>query len=140
LTTSDSSTNKKHFSSQSKRIYRNGKCYLCNKFGHYAKECRKFNKPIRFNLIKNKKFKSQSKNNNKYHKHSTIKQGYKHKSYKQLNSLENNINDTNNNNSLSKDYNTENYSFLGCVIKNNSSPQVTNEITSSSITTLQLGF
>ena len=30
------------------------------------------------------------------------------------------------------DYNTENYSFLGCVIKNNSSSQVTNEITSSS--------
>jgi len=30
LTTSDLSTNKKHFSSQSKRTYRKGKCYLCN--------------------------------------------------------------------------------------------------------------
>ena len=132
LTTTDSSINKKHFSSKRKRTYRNGKCYLCNKFWHYAKEYRKFNKPVRFNLTKNKKFKSQLKNSNKYHNHSIIKQGYKHKSYEQLNSLENNINDTNNNNSLSKDYNTENYSFLGCVIKNNSSSQVTNEITSSS--------
>ncbi|ORX99975.1 hypothetical protein LY90DRAFT_519848 [Neocallimastix californiae] len=74
----------------------------------------------------------QLKNSNKYHKHSIIKQGYKTQNYEQLNSLENNINDTNNNNSLSKDYNTENYSFLGCVIKNNSNSQVTNEITNSS--------
>jgi len=61
LTISDSSTNKKHFSTQSKRTYRNGKCYPCNKFGHYAKEYRKFNKPIRFNLTKNKKFKINRK-------------------------------------------------------------------------------
>jgi len=95
-------------------IYRNGKCYHCGRFGHYAKECHRTNK--------NSKSYINKKNNKikpKHHSNPILKFN-KHKSYnkninKQINFVKNQDNHTAHSDDFSKNYNSEDGIFVGCV-------------------------
>jgi len=100
---------------KNKRKNKNGKCYHCGKFGHYASECRQLKfRHYRSNNSKHKStfYKNHTENYNNYHKHKSDKN--------QLNYInkDNNPNSNYRNNKydLSNDYNTENGIFIGCIL------------------------
>jgi len=111
LTEQNTKSNNRKVKSSVKYKAKNERCYMCGRFGHYINECSKYNR------YKNNKYNKHTKPRRIRYKNS--KKGPRKDSfkYKKRNNQLNSMESTNSYsaNTLSKYYNTEDTSFIGCI-------------------------